>query len=376
MSNSVRIRVAVPHRATVTPRGARRPREVIYATELAADIRVVAAQDIQPAVRVQNAREPHGGHRRLDYYGHDADLWLPLCALGYIDLCLTPERAMASLAGGTAHLGGHPNPFLSVGCRPVEAAAFADAVAIENALLRSIAADDRETCLARASRLAADLLFTEDGMVFRRSTGPFHCMRSDGPVAVSRHFDPPESHEAHVLFAPDRLAEAIEFGIRRNPDWARTTRHAASGMEVLHHGFTKDRDALNVARAVASQKLAGVFGLAIIGLGEDGRDAGRRAVDAIARLHGIGADNLPKKYYDREIRPPGVPVPSESEIVEAVETIRSFDRSFARSRVVGDDVEFAPATRRWAEFELPRIEPGPPDLDPPPAALVAQGVSA
>ncbi|MGU3404836.1 hypothetical protein [Methylobacterium brachiatum] len=376
MNTSVRIRVAVPHHATVTPRGARRPREMLFAAELAADIRVVAPQDIQPAVRVENARTAQGPHRRLDYYGYDDDLWLPLSARGYADLCLTPERAMVSLAGGTAHLGGHPNPFLSVGCRPVEAAAFADAVAIENALLRSIAADDRETCLARASRLAADLLFTEDGMVFRRSTGPFHCMRVDGPVAVARHFDPPESHEAHVLFAPERLAEAIEFGIRRNPDWARTARHAASGMEILHHGFAKDRDALNVARAVASQKLGCVFGLAMIGLDEDGRDAGRHAVDAIARLHGIGADDLPKKYYDREIRPPGVSVPSESEIVEAVETIRSFDRSFARSRVVGDDVEHAPATRRWAEFELPRIETGPPDLDPVLPTLVAQGAAA
>lgn len=376
MSAPVRVLIAVPYRATVTPRGARLPREIVYAAELAADIPVVAAHDIHPAVRVEDARGPHGRHRRLDYHGHGGDLWLPLCATGYADLCLSPERAMASMAAGAAYLGGQPNPFLSVGCRTVDAAEFAGAIPIEEALLRSIGPDDRDTCLARAVRVADDLLFTEDGMVFRRSPGPYHCMTANGPVALACHFDPPGSHEAHVLFGPDRLAEAIEFGIRRHPDWDRPAQGGASGMEILQDGFARDHDALNVARAVALQRLGCVFGGAIIGLDEAGQAAGRRAIDAIARLHGIGREDLPTQYYARDVRPAGASVPSMEEIVGSVETIRAFDRDYARQRVVGEDVEHTPATRRWEEFERPRLEVDAPVLDPFSAAPVMEGAHA
>jgi hypothetical protein len=127
---------------------------------------------------------------------------------------------------------------------------------------------------------------------------------------------------------------------------------------------------------VALQRLGCVFGGAIIGLDDAGQAAGRRAIDAIARLHGIGCDDLPTQYYAREIRPAGASVPSTEEIVEAVEAIRSFDRDYARQRVVGDDVEHTPATRRWEEFERPRLEIEAPVLDPFPAALVLEGARA
>lgn len=366
MSSTVRVRIAVPFRASVVPRGARMPREIVYAADAAADIRVAAAEDVPLAIRVDLPDGPRQRAARVDYFGHDGDLWLPLHIRNMGDSCLTPDRAMRAMAAGTSHLGNDENPFLQVGCREVPAEAFADAIAIEDALLRTVATDDRAACTARAARVARDILFTEDGRVYRRSPGPFHCMGLQGPFTVVTRFAPPPSYSAHCLFAPGRLGEAIEFGLRTLRRCEAPPADVDPGMQILHDGFVRDRDPLFVARAIAPQKLGGTFGLAEIGLDADGKAVAARAIAAVAELHGIEVADLPRKYYDREVQPAGVPVPSNERVVEAVELIRMFDREYARRRIHGDVVENNPAIVRWDEFEAPRLglEPPAPDLFP------------
>ena len=374
MSATVRVRIAVPFRATVVPRGARLPREVVYAVDTAADIPVAARGDVPLAIRVDLPDGPRQRRERVDFHGYDGDLWLPLHIRNMGDSCLTPDRAMRSMAAGTNHLGNDENPFLSVGCREITAEVFAGALAIEDALLRTVETDDRSVCLARAARAAQDILFTEDGRVFRRSPGPFHCMGTGGPFAVVTRFAPPPSYMAHALFRPGRLQEAIDFGLRQFPHWAVPAADADAGIEVVQEGFVRDRDPLFVARALAPQKLGCTFGLAAVGLDADGKAAAARAIGAVAELHGIGAEELPRKYHDHEVQPAGVSIPSVERIAEAVELIRRFDLEYARHRIVGDAVESNAATLRWDEFEAPRLGLDAPAPDLLPAALPMAGI--
>lgn len=366
MSSTARVRIAVPFRASVVPRGARLPREIVYAADAAADIRVAAAEDVPLAIRVDLPEGARQRRSRVDYFGHDGDLWLPVHIRNMGDSCLTPDRAMRSMAGGTSHFGNDANPFLAVGCREVAAEAFAGATAIEDALLRTIQADDRAACTARAARVARDILFTEDGRVFRRSPGPFLCMGAQGPFVVATRFDPPPSYTAHALFAPGRLQEAVEFGLRTLPLRVMPAAGDDLGMEILQEGFVRDRDPLYVARAIAPQKLGCTFGLAAVGLDGEGKAEAARAIAAVAELHGIDSADLPRKYYDREVQPAGVAVPSIERIVEAVGLIRRFDLDHARRRIHGDAVENNPAILRWDEFEAPRLglDVPAPDLSP------------
>lgn len=366
MTSTVRVRIPVPFRANVVPRGARLPREVLYAADTAADIRVAATGDVPLAIRVDLPEGPRQRQRRVDYFGYDGDLWLALQIRNMDGFCLTPDRAMRSMAAGTSHFGDDENPFLAVGCRETTAEAFAEATAIEDALLRTVETDDRPACLARAARVAQDILFTEDGRVYRRSPGPFLCMGRDGPFAVVTRFAPPPSYTAHALFAPGRLQEAVDFGLRTLPGCAVPADGIDPGIEVFQDGFVRDRDALYVARAIAPQKLNCTFGLAAVGLDDVGKAAAARAIAAVAELHGIETDDLPSKYYDREVHPAGVSIPSIERIVEAVDLVRRFDLDHARGRIVGDVVENNPAILRWDEFEAPRLglEVPAPDLHP------------
>lgn len=375
MISTVRVRIAVPFRANVVPRGARLPREVVYAADAVADIRVVAARDVPLAIRVDLPDGPRQRRQRVDYHGHDGDLWLPLHIRNMGDSCLTPDRAMRTMAAGTSHLGNDENPFLSVGPREIAAEFFADATAIGDALLRQVVTDDHAVCLARAARVAQDILFTEDGRVYRRSPGPFHCMAVDGPFTAVTRFDPPPSYMAHALFSPGRLQEAIDFGLRTLPRCMTPADDASPGMDVLEEGFVRDRDPLFVARAIAPQKLACTFGLAAVGLDAGGQAAAARAIGAVAELHGIGVEDLPQKYYDPEVRPAGVSIPSVERVVEAVELIRHFDLAYARRRIAGDAVENNPAILRWDEFEAPRLGLDAPAPDLLPASPAMQGIA-
>lgn len=375
MSSTVRVRIAVPFRASVVPRGARLPREIVYAADAAADIRVADAGDIPLAIRVDLPNGPRQRAVRVDYFGHDGDLWLPVHIRDMGDSCYTPDRAMRAMAAGTSHFGNDENPFLRVGCREITAEAFAAATAIEDALLRAVVSDDRAACTARAVRVAQDILFTEDGRVFRRSPGPFHAMGAQGFFAHVTRFDPLPSYMAHIMFAPDRLEDAVDYGMRTLPRHRAAPPSICSGMQILEEGFGRNLDALNVARAIAPQKLGCTFGLAEIGLDTDGKAVAARAIAGVAELHGIGTGDLPRKYYDREIQPAGVPIPSDQRIVEAVDLIRMFDREYARKRIHGDVVENNPAILRWDEFEAPRLGLEPPAPDLFPAAPSMEGIA-
>lgn len=349
--NRERVRIRVPFRADVIPRGGRVPREVVYADELVADIRVVPARDLPVAVRLSEGGDRHR-IQRLDYFGFDDDLWLPLLPHERDGLRLTPERVVAAIAAGEEYVGRYPNPFLELSGRPMKPAEAAGAGRIEAAALRSVKSDDRARSLGRAARLADDLVFTDDGRVLRRSPGVFHFFRNDGPALLPCLHDLPDI----AVFGSCRFAEAAEYA-HRHLGYAELPREAP-GLEVIHPEFVRDHDPLILARAMVPQNTALIARVTRPECDPAGDLAGIVAEAAVGRIHGVDAEELPQRFYAESARVQGTATPSVAEIVEAVAAIRSFFTDHVPQRAgtsIVSTVERMRETVRWDECELPRL---------------------
>ncbi|ACS44074.1 hypothetical protein [Methylorubrum extorquens] len=354
---SERVRIRVPFRANVTPRGARNARVVVYADEIVADIPVVAASDLPLAVRVREGGDPHR-LQRVDYFGFDDDLWVPFLVGPTV---VTPEAAVAVLLAGSENLGGSGNPFLSLSAGTVEAQHVAAAGRIEEAALRSVAGDDRARSLGRAARVAADLIFTDDGRVLRRSPGVFHLFRNDGPALLPCLRRLPDI----AVFGACRFSDAADYACR-HLGYAEPPL-PAPGLKVTHPEFVRDHDPLILARAIVPQNTAVIARVTKPECDAAGRLAGDLAEAAVARLYGLDPEELPQRFYTSPAQPFGTATPSIDEVVEAVATIRSFFRDHVPRRAGSSIVNYTENRRdiyRWDEVELPRLgfETAAPDL--------------
>lgn len=349
--NSERVRIRIPFRANVIPRGGRNLREVVYSDELVADIPVVAAADLPVAVRLRDGGDHHRV-RNVDFFGYDGDLWAPLCLSRQEDAAITPEAAIAAMRAGSEQLGYVENPFLGLSARPVEAPELAAAGRIEEAALRSVGSDDRSRSLGRAARVAADLVFTDDGRVLRRAPGVFHFFRNEGPALLPCRSRLPE----FAVFGACRFADAAQYACR-HLRYAELPQEAP-GLEILHPEFVRDHDPLIVARAMVPQNISVITRVTMPECDPEAGVAGSAAIAAVARLYGLDTEELPSRFYASCVRPSGAAVPSTEEIVDAVTTIRSFFNdhvpSKAGSLIVGS-IENNRVTARWDEIELPRL---------------------
>lgn len=370
-----RVSIAVPYRANVVPRGARSPREVVYRTTLPVDLPVVAPGDLPVAVICRNIPARYVTDRPIcEYLGWGGSLWLPMHDHDDPDLLLRTGTALRRLEDGSEDLeDGETNPFAHVGPRPVSMDAFLRARPIEDVLVKEHLADDRQTSLAHAARLASDLLLCGDGRVLRRSCGPFFASFDDRTIdlAASR-FAPPGG--AHHPFGPGRLAEAVECFSMLAP--GRTAK--VRGEVAIHDpACVPDLDALATARGVSARYWARIFDVVSDGADTDHRVAAEAAIAAAAKLRGFD-----RHYFvDRECSPTpqGMEMPGPQEILDAVETMRGF----AEDHMFAADSPASPATlgslrhlwertvqpmlARWDVFERDRlpIADTPPELGLP-----------
>lgn len=368
-----RARLTVPlvYVGDVVPRGARNPREACFRTETAVEIRTVSTSDLAVAVDIVGRESDPGSRRR--YIGFEGSLWLPV-EVGF-GVPLEQAQAIDAITSGTPSLGNKPNPFLQIG-RALRADWFPDARPIEVMTLRQVRETDLDDRLARASRVAADLLLVEGDRILRRSPGPFwRCGHNARPFLVHPEFDLPGRSPDLVAggaayFGISRFEEMREFAAA---EWG--TSPAPDRCEILMHECVPDQDALVAARAVAN--FNAIQWMHMVAGGQSGA-----AVDipstfrAAGALYGRNPDEL-----SRGIRTypacPGMQPPPPGEIIAAAEGMRDFfaapiETDKAAVRAVHEanrklfEQSAAPHLRRFDLYERGRllVDDVAPDLDP------------
>lgn len=370
-----RIEIAVPYRATVVPRGARAPREVVYRAPLVIDLPVVSPGDMSLAVSCTDVpRRYVTDDVACDYLGYGGSLWLPMRDFDEPDLLLRVETALHRLSIGAEDLeDGEVNPFTHVGPRPVSKAAFLRSRSIDDVLLREHVEDDRSACLASAVELASDLMLCEDGRVLRRSPGPFFGIADGKTVDVTAcRFSLPT-----VLrhpFGAARLAEAVECFATMVPDRPPVV---VGKVEIHEPDCVPDLDAIVSARLATPRYWARMF-RSFTGDEPSGhRVAADAAIAAGALIRGLDPDY----HVGRESNPDpqGVRSPTASQLVEAVELTRAFaeNNMFAADGPVSPSVmssvrdlwreTMEPHLIRWDVFERDRLPvlDAAPDLEAP-----------
>lgn len=310
-----RIRLRVPFSASVFVRGAKRARDVVCLVETAADLPVLRPEDLPTAV-IATAVDGEG-FVETRYAGFRGDLWLPMSTGG---APVGAEQALAGLASGHSTLAaGLVNPFHGAGLRPYGSAQAACAVPLEELVVRRVETDDRDAVLARAARLADDLLLCTDGTIWRRSVGPFLHARPDGPVAVvAGGHDLPAGSGAH--FGARRLAEALDFAAAEHGVAADGI---AGAVEILDADHIPDHDALVAARAAADIEAGGWIRLAMLLAPRGQVEAGHAALVAAAAIHGLPVHAFGQRQGGFRL-PQGTPDPGPEALVAAVDAVRGF----------------------------------------------------
>lgn len=348
-----RILAAVPYVGTVVPRGARKPRDVCFRTEAALEVRTAAASDLE--IAVSTGSEPGNLNRRREYIGYDRALWLPV--QDDLGRPMAAAAALGAIAAGWQRLGSHPNPFGRIG-RTLRNREFEDAASIEEMSLRRLDAEDRSDVLARAARVAADLLLVDDGRILRRSVGPLWRMAENvAPYIVSPEFSLPTT--GGIFFGILRQDDAAEFA---DAEWGAAV--SDDFLEIGDRRFIEDRDALLAARAIANFRT--MQGMAQIAKARPSLDPLLSPVlEAAGRLYGRDHVELSRGLLEYPSCP-GMPELAPAEIVEAAEGMRAFFENPLDTR--NDDVRKAfmllrkqfesfvgPAVRRWDVHERDRL---------------------
>lgn len=348
-----RILAAVPYVGTVVPRGGRKPRDVCFRTEAALEVRTAAASDLEIAVRTGG--EPDRMNRRREYIGYDRALWLPV--LDDLGRPMTATAALGAIAAGGPRLGAQPNPFGCIG-RTLRAAEFEEAGPLEEMPLRRLDYEDRVDVLARAARVADDLLLVDDGSILRRSVGPFWKMAENvAPYIVNPEFSLQSTGD--ILFGVLREDDAAEFA---DAEWGLTVSN--DFLEIGDRRFIEDRDALIAARAIANFRT--MQGMAQIAKARPSLDPLLAPVlEAAGKLYGRDHGELTRGLLEYPACP-GMPDLAPAEIVEAAEGMRAFFENPLETR--NDDVRKAfmllrkqfesfvgPAVRRWDVHERDRL---------------------
>lgn len=305
-----RLAIPIPYVAEVIPRGARNVRGICFRTEVAVEIRTVSASELGLAVVVGDERSIGGSGRR--YVGFEGALWLPVeTEVGHP---IGHEAALEAIANGSRAIGSMPNPFLRVG-RTMQAAAFRDARAIEEMPLRSVAADDRNDRIARAARVASDLLLVEGDRVLRRSVGPFwRTGRNVRPFPVHPGFDLPGL--GAVYFGIGRHEEALDFA---STEWG--VGQAPDKVEIRMPECVPDHDALLAARAVANADA--IQAMSRIAAQMPGETGLRNTLEAAGSLYGRDFAELARGVRG-DPGCPGMPPAAPEQLVAAAEGVRDF----------------------------------------------------
>lgn len=348
-----RIRVAVPYVGTVVPRGARNARDVCFRTEAALEVRAVAASDLEIAVRTGG--EPGGFNRRREYIGYDRALWLPV--QDDLGRPMAADVALGALAAGAQRLGNHPNPFARIG-RTMRAGEFAEAADIEEMPLRRLEVEDRIDVLARAARVAGDLMIVDDGRILRRSVGPYwKCAENVRPFIATPEFTLPTT--SGIFFGVLRGDDAAEFA---EAEWGMAP--SDDFLEIGDRSFIEDRDALLAARAIANFRT--MQGVAQIAKARPSlEEVLVPVVEAAGKLYGRDHAELTRGLLEYPACP-GMPELAPEEIVTAAEGMRAFFENALETRNADVRKAFmllrkqfetfvAPAVRRWDVHERDRL---------------------
>lgn len=350
-----RISLRVPFAASVVLRGGRNARDVVCFARTAADLRVVAPEDLPVVVVATDLSKGRPDETR--YAGFDGDLWLPV---GDGEDALPAERVLALLAEGDPMLGaGMRNPFHDTGIRRHAPASVAAAKPLEEMVVRRVETEDREEVLARAARVAGDFLLCTDGSVWRRSVGPFlHCA-PDRPVAVvaARH-DLPSGRGANFSLDPIekawnpalpgahfgvlRLAEALEHA---GTEYGILADGIAGAFEILDEEHIPDHDAVVAARAAADLETGSWIRLQSLLAPPEQAAAGRTALAAAAAIHGLPVDAFGQRFGGFRL-PQGAPHPGPETLVAAVDAVRGY---FADASTESGSVGRKASNGQWRE---------------------------
>lgn len=362
--NAHRLSIDVPYVASVVPKGARNPRDVVFRERVVLDLRVVPARDLPEAAHARDL--PGSGRREATWFGNDRDLWQPLRdERDARDLAA--DQALAALASGASRMGWHRNPFLQTGRTPIRADRFPKAEPYDPKAVRQFLHDERARTLANVARLAADFLLCEDGRILRRSTGPWWRVTSnDGIVLKNGGFELPGS-SVHQAFGGLRLEDARRYRGIRHPDCPGQT---SGSLEILDPASFPDLDARETALLIADPVYAGWFRDSGRELGGEADVAARLLVGRMAELRGCDETAF---LMDRAGMPwpQGVEPPSVLELAAVVADMRAYFDTFmgdfrkghplVEHRTCRQRFEQAMAgcLARWDLMEVPRL----PDTD-------------
>lgn len=309
-----RVVAAVPHLATIVPKGARRQRDEIFRTSVAVDIEVVPDPPVAVIVRDRGMT--------VSYQGHAGALWLPVRPFGDPNQApLGVEELVDCLAVGRrpGTTGEIDNPFLRLCREPLSPDMFRRLGAVEDRILKSIEGDDRAEVAAAAGRVADDFLFTTGGAVLRRSPGPFwgaYARDRLGPVACQ--FDIPLNQPDQFAF--HRLDEAIEF--HSNVGLGRVD--VSGAIEIVDADCVPDRDAEFVARSIFRKDVAAWFETVMPVASPEVRALGERSIEAFERIHGLPLKTMADVRTRSRPTPAGALPPTPIEIVEGVDALCAF----------------------------------------------------
>lgn len=325
--------VRVPYRIDAFKRGAKRSKTIVCVDDLAVGFRVVPGGAFETAAIAAVAGED--GPRVVQYAGFEGSLWLPLQRDG---VAVPAEVVLDRLSvGASALAGGLANPFLATAHLPYGRADLDHALPIEESLVRQVLDQDRDAVMARATRLAGDIVLATDGTVWRKSPGPFLLARPDGPVAVvDSGFDLPTRRPLEVpvdrsfgttascglgaYFGAARVAEAVEHAAA---EYGRGDEGLLGSVEILQPDCMPDHDALIAARAATDSECAGWIRTASLIANEDLVAGGRRAIAAAARIHDVPAAVFGQRHVGART-PLGGPAPDAEALAEAVDGVRGF----------------------------------------------------
>lgn len=370
--NARRFTVPLVYVADVVPRGARNPREACFRTETAVEIRTVSASELDVAIDVSGDHLDPRSWRR--YIGFEGSLWLPV-ELG-VGVPMQQDAAIEAVVSGARSLGNKPNPFLQIG-RGLRAERFQAARPIEEMPLRRIQETDLDDRLARAARVAADLLLVDGDRLLRRSPGPFwRCGRGVRPFIVHPYFDLGAAAGGDVqiggavYFGIARFEEVLEFAA---DEWELDA--SPDRCEILMPDCVPDQDVLVAARAVAN--FNAIQWMHMVAGSRPGS-----VVDVPSTLEAAGAlYGRDPGELSRGIRffptCPGMQAPTPEGIVAAVDGIRDFfaapvETEIAAVRAVHEanrklfEESVGHHLRRFELYERgrARIDEVPPDLEP------------
>lgn len=325
--------VRVPYRVDALKRGAKRSKTIVCMDDLAVGLRVVSGGDLETAVVATVAGDD--GPRSVRYAGFEGSLWLPLADDG---VSVPAEVVLERLAAGASSLAtGLRNPFLATGHIPYLRADLMNALPIEESLVRQVVDQDRNEVMARATRLAGDIVLAPDGTVWRKSPGPFLLARPDGPVSVvdpgfdlptrppvetsgSRSSGGEASRGSGAYFGAARVAEALEHAAL---EYGRGGEGLAGSVEILRADCLPDHDALIAARAAADSECAGWIRTASLLASDELVAGGREAIAAAARIHDVPAAVFGQRHVGART-PLGGPVPGAEALADAVDRVRGF----------------------------------------------------